>query len=50
MIDGNTLIAWGFAPERWIKDALATANACATAVRTTMRSSPPCRSCSRSKP
>jgi hypothetical protein len=27
MIDGNTLIAWGFAPGRWIKDALETANA-----------------------
>ncbi|MGJ4997763.1 RtcB family protein [Bradyrhizobium sp. HKCCYLS3077] len=27
MIDGNTLIAWGFKPGRWFKDALATANA-----------------------
>jgi tRNA-splicing ligase RtcB (3'-phosphate/5'-hydroxy nucleic acid ligase) len=27
MIDGNTLIAWGFRPGRWFKDGLATANA-----------------------
>jgi len=26
MIDGNTLIAWGFKPGRWFKDALQTAN------------------------
>jgi tRNA-splicing ligase RtcB (3'-phosphate/5'-hydroxy nucleic acid ligase) len=25
-IDGNTLIAWGFRPGRWFKDALETAN------------------------
>lgn len=27
MIDGNTLIAWGFRPGRWFQGALATANA-----------------------
>src|SRR5690348_16625002 len=27
MIDGNTLIAWGFTPGRWFHGALATANA-----------------------
>ncbi|WP_316164465.1 MULTISPECIES: RtcB family protein [unclassified Bradyrhizobium] len=27
MIDGNTLIAWGFKPGRWFKEGLATANA-----------------------
>ena len=27
MIDGNTLVAWGFKPGRWFKDALGTANA-----------------------
>jgi len=27
MIDGNTLVAWGFKPGRWFKDALQTANA-----------------------
>lgn len=27
MIDGNTLIAWGFKPGRWFKNALETANA-----------------------
>src|SRR5215471_8593873 len=26
MIDGNTLIAWGFRPGRWFQEALATAN------------------------
>ena len=25
-IDGNILIAWGFGPGRWFKDALETAN------------------------
>jgi len=30
MIDGNTLIAWGFKPGRWFKDALDTANAMKT--------------------
>ena len=25
-IDGNTLIAWGFRPGRWFKDALETAS------------------------
>jgi tRNA-splicing ligase RtcB (3'-phosphate/5'-hydroxy nucleic acid ligase) len=25
-IDGNTLIAWGFRPGRWFKDALETAH------------------------
>jgi hypothetical protein len=46
-IDGNTLIAWGFRPGRWFKDALETAHIMRAggADDDAMR----CRPCSRSR-
>ena len=48
-IDGNTLIAWGFRPGRWFRDAWRPRTPCAPAARMMMRSLSRCRPCSRSK-